>query len=282
MSMVGIGLAPPELNPTYNQPPLPETTPDGMAEASIRTDVGWVGPNQTFHIIVPIKPVEGWHIYWKNPGASGSPTEFEVNGPSGFNIGDPIYPRPMGIYSEEGATYGYKDVAAFFIPVTAPEELSDGEVTFHAEAFWLACRGSCVRGSQKLSIAVSTKADGAGPEHKDMTLKRFQSALPKPLSTLEGASVNFSGNALHIAGNTTLEPIQFVGDTVSGVRFYSDHSELKRNQQEFHLSVPVNIDFDNAGQDVVDIEGLLLFGRKQTDPAYVVKKRVRQSELKMQ
>ena len=41
----------------------------GHAVTSVRADVRWVGPSQTFHLIVSIKPDDGWHVYWKNPGA---------------------------------------------------------------------------------------------------------------------------------------------------------------------------------------------------------------------
>ena len=276
------GVSAPELNPARSQPPLPLVHPEGMAEGSIRADVGWVGPNQTFHIIVPIKPVEGWHIYWKNPGASGAPTEFDVQGPDGFTIGNTIYPRPIGFHSEEGATYGYKETAAFFIPVTAPEQLVEGEATFKVDAYWLACKSNCVRGTQTLSLTMSTKSEGKGPQHKDMTLQRFQSVLPKPIGLLDEASVVFSGNALHVTGSTSHTPISFIGESAKGVRYYLDHTELKRTQNEFHLTIPVQLNFDNAENDVVEINGLLLMGRNKTDPSYVIKKLVTKSELHTQ
>ena len=277
-----IGISAPELNPIRTQPPLPEVNPEGNADASIRTDVGWVGPNQTFHIIVPIKPVEGWHIYWKNPGASGAPTEFEVQGSEGFTIGDTIYPRPIGFYSEEGATYGYKDTAAFFIPVTAPKQLVDGEVTFKVDAYWLACKSNCVRGTRTLSLTIKTRSEGEGPQYKDMTLRRFQSVLPKPIQSLEDASVVFSGRALHVKGNTTHSPISFIGESEMGVQYFLEHVELRHDKNEFHLSIPVKLNFDNAGSDVVKLEGLILMGRNKTDPSFVIQKQVSISELNIQ
>ena len=272
----------PELNPAHNhQYPPSIVEPEGKAEASIRSDVAWIGPNQTFHIIVPIKPVEGWHIYWKNPGASGAPTEFEVQVPSSFTIGNTIYPRPIEFYSEEGSTYGYKEMAAFFIPVTAPKQLDDGEVTFKVEAYWLACKSNCVRGTRTLTLSVKTKSE-EGPQYKDMMLHQFKSVLPKPIELLEESAVKFAGNVLHITGNATQAPITFVGDNTLGIRFFQDQSIVDVTESGFHLTIPAEVDFDNARSGVIDLEGLLLLGRNKTDPSFVIQKQIRQSELKTQ
>ena len=277
-----LGVTAPELNPARNhQPPLPTVEPEGKAEASIRADVGWVGPNQTFHIIVPIKPVEGWHIYWKNPGASGAPTEFDVQAPEGFVIGNTIYPRPIGFYSEEGATYGYKKTAAFFIPITAPKQLDDGEVTFKGDAYWLACKSNCVRGTRTLTLSMKTKSE-EGPQHKDMTLQRFKTVIPKPIRLLEESSVQFAGNALHITGQAIQRPISFIGDNTLGVRYFQNQTTIDVTESGFHLTIPTELDFANAGSDVIELEGLLLVGRNKTDPSYVIKKQVTQHELNTQ
>ena len=276
-----LGFSAPELNPARRQPPLPSVEPEGKADASIRTDVGWVGPNQTFHIIVPIEPVKGWHFYWKNPGVSGAPTEFDVQGPEGFTIGDTMYPRPIGFHAEEGATYGYKETAAFFIPITAPKQLAEGEATFTVDAYWLACKDNCVRGTQKLTLSVRTSSE-EGPQHKDMTLRRFHAALPKPIQSLEDASVVFSENALHVSGITTHTPIAFLGESARGVTYYLEHVELNRMQNEFRLTIPVKLNLDNAESNVIELKGLLLMGRNKTDPSYVIKKQVTKSELNTQ
>ena len=126
----------------------------GYAAVELRSDVGWVGASQTFHLIVQITPDAGWYVYWKNPGASGSPTEIEVNAPEGFVVGEPIFPRPKIFYGEEGQTYGYTNTAAIFIPVKAPEIVHDGQVEFEVTTSWLACKKICVMGEQKNTFKI--------------------------------------------------------------------------------------------------------------------------------
>ncbi len=267
------GFSVPKLNPTKSQPTLSVVEPEGKAAASIRTDVAWVGPNQTFHIIVSIEPVNGWHFYWKNPGTSGAPTEFDVQSPDNFTVGDIIYPRPISFYSEEGVTHGYKEIAAFFIPVTAPEELTDGEIKITVDVYWLACKSNCVRGTQTLTISIKTKTE-EGPQYKDMVLQQFQSALPKPIETLEHTSVVFSENAIHITGSATQKSITFIGESAKGAKYYLERIKLIRKQNNFHLTIPVKLNFDNAGSHIIDLEGLLLFGKNKTDPSYVIQKQI--------
>ena len=50
----------------------------GQATVALRSSVRWIGPGQTFYLIVVLTPDDDWHVYWKNPGDSGMPTEFEV------------------------------------------------------------------------------------------------------------------------------------------------------------------------------------------------------------
>ena len=164
-------------------PPLPnETSTENKSHAIVetRTDVGWVGASQTFYVIVLLTPDAGWHVYWKNPGASGAPTEIEIDAPDGFIVGEPIFPRPMTFHDEEGETFGYDEPVAIFIPVTAPETLHDGQVKFNLTTSWLACKKICVMGEQENTLHISTNALQQGPLHRDMQLSRWFSALLQP------------------------------------------------------------------------------------------------------
>ena len=242
----------------------------GHAAIEVRTDVGWVGPSQTFHVVVAITPDSRWHVYWKNPGASGGPTEFELRVPEGFTVGEPQFPRPSIFRSDEGNTYGYGETAAIFIPVTAPEILRDGTVEIEVTTLWLACNENCVMGEQTKTIEVSTNATMKGPMHKDLQLSKWEEALPKPLDGLAGGTVTAIGSTIYISGESQLRPIRFIGIDQKGLHF-EPNSEMIIDGDSFRLPVPVKPDFAAAGGDTIVVEGLLLFGRKNTDPSYVVR-----------
>jgi hypothetical protein len=241
----------------------------GRAVVSVRTDVGWVGSSQSFHLIVQITPDSGWHVYWKNPGASGAPTEIEVNAPEGYIVGEPLFPRPRTFHGEEGQTYGYNKSAAIFIPVTAPETVHDGQVTFEVTTSWLSCKTSCVMGEQENTLDISTNFLHQGPPHKDMQLICWIDALPKPLVDLERGTSVILGNTLYVTGETELRPIQFIGMERKGIRFDIPRQPVFQDGY-FRIPIPIYIDFSAIEGDEGIVEGLILFGRKSDDPSYVV------------
>ena len=257
-------------------PPITTPTPvnvagkeKGHATVEVRTDVGWVGSSQKFHVIVLITPDTGWHVYWKNPGASGSPTDIQLNVPEGFVVEEPIFPRPLVFHGEDGQTYGYDKPAAIFIPITAPSMLSDGQVEIETTTAWLACKKTCVIGEQKNTLTVSTNALHQGPLHKDRRLSQWITSLPRPLDDLDGGSSVFIGDTLHISGETNIRPIRFLGVERNGILFGFPEQVVVRNGA-FRLPVPIYIDSDATEQDTIIIEGILMFGRKSDDPSYVV------------
>ena len=247
-----------------------EKVSKGRAETSIRSDVAWVGPSQTFHIIVAIKPDAGWHVYWENPGASGAPTEIEIEASEGFTIGKPRFPRPDTFHGQEGNTFGYKEEAAIYVPVTAPDSLEDGELSFHVTTAWLACKENCVMGEETHEFKLKGVKAMRGPMHKDLQLKRWESMLPKPLSELKQGEAYITGNTMHISGVTVERSIEFIGIEQKEIRF-GYQEQITRNGNQFRVPIPIYPDFvASKGEDIV-IEGILLLGRKMTDPSFVVR-----------
>jgi DsbC/DsbD-like thiol-disulfide interchange protein len=255
--------------------PTEETVDEnfGHAITEVRTDVGWVGPSQTFHVIVLITPDEGWHTYWKNPGASGAPTEVSLHVPEGFTVGDPMYPRPNVFSSPEGQTYGYDKPAAIFIPVTAPEFLSDGRAKITATTSWLACKKICVIGEETKELLFSTHINAQGPLNKDMQLSRWSQSLPRPVTDLEDGEIVVSGNTLSISGRTTKRPIFFIGIENQLVRFEQTERAII-HENTFRIQIPVLIDASKQGNETAIVEGLLLLGRGETDPSYSIRTEV--------
>lgn len=243
---------------------------DGRASVEVRSDVGWIGPGQTFNIIVVISPDPDWHVYWKNPGASGAPTEFEVSAPAGYEVGEPMFPRPLIIQSSDGPTYGYNELAAIFIPITAPQTIEDDTATFEIITMWLACKKVCVLGEQESKLTISTNSQTEGPQHKDMRLSQWKNRLPVSLDTLKEADSHIDGSSFIISGISGDNPISFIGVERRGVRF-KNHSISVGDKGKFNLTVPLILDFSATSTDTIVVEGLLLMGRNSHDPSYVVR-----------
>jgi thiol:disulfide interchange protein DsbD len=125
-----------------------------------------------------------WHIYWENPGESGLATEVTFEAPAGFEVGPVRYPGPVA-FSSPGpvVSYGYAGRVLLSAPVEVPAG-AQGSATFTADAFWLACRESCVRGQGKATLTLPVLAPGreppAGAEADRAVLGEHTARLPRP------------------------------------------------------------------------------------------------------
>lgn len=63
--------------------------------------------------VVEVKLDEGWSTYWRNPGSSGIPPNFDFSKSVGFASGEVQFPSPRLITQEFGSYAGYKKRVMF-------------------------------------------------------------------------------------------------------------------------------------------------------------------------
>lgn len=137
--------------------------PDGkphQVHARLLSDRQAIRPGDSFRLGVHLTQDEGWHTYWKSPGAVGKPTEISWQGPEGTTFSDYAYPAPTYFELSDIVSYGYDDQILLFSDVTVPADLPLGEVTFGAtaEARWLACEVQCIPGDAELTLTLPVVA----------------------------------------------------------------------------------------------------------------------------
>ena len=129
----------------------------GPATVELIAEVDEVVPGETFHLAMNFKLEPHWHIYWKNPGASGLPVEVEWDLPDGFTAGEIQWPAPERFEQGGLMSYGFEDAVTLIVPVRAPEELESGRsLTIKAEAFWLICKELCLPGDAELVVELTS------------------------------------------------------------------------------------------------------------------------------
>ena len=69
--------------------------------------------NNAISGVVEIKLEEGWSTYWRYPGSSGIPPQFDFSKSKAFQIGDVKFPAPQLITQEYGTYAGYKKKVMF-------------------------------------------------------------------------------------------------------------------------------------------------------------------------
>lgn len=122
-------------------------------KATLKSDTQKIVPGKPFTLFVDVAMEPGWHIYYKDPGQSGMPTQVDLTLPKGFTAQELSWP-PAETFKEAGiVTYGYSKKVRLSTLVTPSKGLKSGDsVSIKAEAKWLACKHSCVPGNSSISI----------------------------------------------------------------------------------------------------------------------------------
>jgi thiol:disulfide interchange protein DsbD len=135
------------------------------ATLELVSDAAEIAPGQTFHLGVTFDLEPHWHIYWKNPGASGLAPDFEWDLPAGFEVGAIEWPAPEKIELEGLVSYGHENVTTYVVPVRAPADLEPGaEVPIRLDVSYLICKDLCLPGDASLALTLKAgTSQRAGP-----------------------------------------------------------------------------------------------------------------------
>ena len=132
----------------------------GAVTVELIAETTQVQSGTTFNVALDFKLEPHWHIYWKNPGASGLPVEIVWDLPEGFVAGEILWPAPERIELGGLMNYGYENAVTLMVPIQATEGLKLGAaVPIQAEVSWLVCEEFCMPGDASLSLELT-----AGPE----------------------------------------------------------------------------------------------------------------------
>ncbi|MFH1725320.1 MAG: thioredoxin family protein [Elusimicrobiota bacterium] len=141
------------------------------SEAELITEHGTATPGEALWAAVRLKPDEGWHIYWSNPGDSGTAPEVEWRLPEGFEASPIRWPYPRRIEVPPLVNYGYEEEVLLLSRLKVPGALRPGaRVTLSARAEWLVCNEVCLPAAADLSASLRA---GPAPGPAD---PRFQAA----------------------------------------------------------------------------------------------------------
>jgi thiol:disulfide interchange protein len=124
-----------------------------------------------------------WHIYWRNPGASGMATRIDWQLPPGVTAGPIQWPLPAKLSEADFITYVYTDEVVLLVPLTFAPDVSPGSLKLQAKVSWLECEKVCVPGDTAVQATLSI-----GPETRMSAnaalLESWQKRLPQDGSSL--------------------------------------------------------------------------------------------------
>jgi DsbC/DsbD-like thiol-disulfide interchange protein len=114
--------------------------------------------------------VDGWHIYWKNPGESGLRTRIDVEAKHA-SAGEALFPGPDRFVASGAVTYGWGHEAVLFVPLDQVGDAAEVKVHSH----WLACAESCIPGEAHLDGKVAEL-----PRRDDAITQAMLERVPEP------------------------------------------------------------------------------------------------------
>ena len=248
--------------------PAPEVAPDIKMHVhgthALEPGVFMLAQGYEDHLLCTLEIPSDFHIYWSNPGASGSATDIQVTAPDSCTVGATLYPRPEVFHGPEGDTYGYEDRVTFLVPITST---ALGKVDVEIKARWLACRKACYMGRASSEIKLSVV--GHVRPASTPALKSAMNSLPAPLANRGDTKAVLEPDRLIVTGPIGKdEAISFIPGHVPGVVL--GDPQIERDETHFTLVVPYEVQpRDSLGVEP-RIHGLLCFGTDRMDPSFEI------------
>lgn len=150
-------------------------------EAELVADRSAVVPGESLRLGLRLSHDPHWHTYWRNPGDSGLPTQFDPSLPEGFRAGPIEWPAPARILIPPLANYGYEGEVVLPRRIEVPTQVAGDSVRFTVTASWLVCRDVCIPGDANLELVLPVARDGsAGPGPHQALFDRAAARSPGP------------------------------------------------------------------------------------------------------
>lgn len=116
--------------------------------ASLVSDHDSVTKNQNLKIGLKFVIEKGWHVYWRNPGDSGTSPRIQWQVPAGMEVSEFRWPTPHVLPIEPLANYGYEKEIVLPMDV----KFSGDRFDLVGKAEWLVCKIECLPGSAEFEL----------------------------------------------------------------------------------------------------------------------------------
>jgi thiol:disulfide interchange protein DsbD len=135
-------------------------------------------PGDTVMAGVHLRMDPRWHIYWRNPGASGMATAIEWQLPPGVTAGAIQWPLPEKLPDQDFTTYIYTGEVVLLVPLKLAPDLRPGPLELKAKLSWLECDQQCIPGGATVTAALNIGPDTEPSKDADL-LATWQKRLPQ-------------------------------------------------------------------------------------------------------
>jgi len=121
---------------------------------------------------IEIKLQPGWKTYWRYPGDSGVPPQFDFSGSENLKAAKVLYPAPHRFTDETGQSLGYKDKVIF--PLAISPQQPGKPVRLLLKADYAVCEKLCVPAEARAELVLA-----AGDSTQNSALTSAEAQVPK-------------------------------------------------------------------------------------------------------
>ncbi len=118
---------------------------------------------------------EGWHSYWRSPGITGNPPDFDWSGSENFKSAAFLYPIPQRFGSPPLDAIGYKGNVVLPLRVTLQEK--GKALTLKGQLNLLVCKELCL--PKNFDLALTIPEGAALPSNENDLIDAALARLPK-------------------------------------------------------------------------------------------------------
>lgn len=217
------------------------TQRDRHVQATLNAEHPSIEANKPFWIGITLSMDPDWHIYWKNPGDSGTPTRITWTLPKGFRASEIYWPPPIKIEQRPLRSYGYAGQVTLLTQID-PGAHIDRSNMISAHIEWLMCKVECVPGAARLEISIPRKNAASKPNIENPLIKKALNTLPLKASdltlsatyTLKDISIYFDGPSKTEGEYTDAYFFPERDDLIE----HASVQTLSKNESGYVLSIP--------------------------------------------
>lgn len=138
----------------------------------------------TVDLGVQIRLDPGWKTYWRVPGDSGVPPEFDWSGSANVGEVSVEWPTPVRFRDQFGENIGYKKEVVF--PMRVVPSTPGRPVSFKLTAYFAVCNDICA--PVRADFALDLRSLSASPRFAGL-IARYRSLVPVPADDAGGLKV---------------------------------------------------------------------------------------------
>ena len=184
----------------------------GHLEAELVLETQGVAPGGLAYVAIRQDIAKGWHTYWRNPGDSGEATSAKWTLPSGWSVGDMVWPAPQRLPLGPLMNYGYTGQVLLPVALNVPASAKPGtKQTLKADVTFLVCADICVPEEAKLEITLPVVA-GVPPTDPKWGAAIDKTIMGAPKASGLEAAVAWAGQ-----GADRVLKLGVTGDALKGV-----------------------------------------------------------------